>query len=304
MSWQKLISYGKTRALTGTRETMFHGPALIIEKNTLSIASGDCFIPLDNIGYVRKGLVAVTTKPPLIYMAVISVFMLAVLIARASGALTRFGSVVNLIGILLPLVALGGLVYITIAMTEKTNHYGLLVGVSSNVAFSFISTDDQVTTEAYNFLKKAIGEMSFNGSQTFDFGGMRGGAYSANSSHADASDDSFISRRPNNRDEYKRASNPPATTRVDFDPKQFIDELIRSIDEIQYSQELTEQQRHQLIHIMMEAKNGVERSSHREVEQSRVRFREFAYKTKQSWPQLMSSFSARPNMVKFFSAGA
>jgi len=289
LSWQELISFSITRTALNTEQTVLYGPGIIIENNTLSVVSGECFVQLDNIAHVRKGLVATKTNYPLLYIALMSLIALLSLASQLGGAFNRLGSF-GFIGYVVFVIAISVAIYIVYSMTTKVSYYGLLVGVNSGTSYSFVSSNDHVVAELYECLKQAINQGSFSGSKTFNLG--EGNTYTT-------SPDANSQRNPTEYGE--RPTQLPA--RIDFDPKQLIDELIRTVEEIQYSRELDERQRHFLIGIMMEAKNGIERNSPKDIEQSRIRFRDFAYKTKTSWPRLMASLAARTNLVKFFSTG-
>ena len=279
---QNLLFFSKTHTATSTEQTTFHGASIKISRNTLHISGGECFIQISNIAYVKKGLVATTTRWP-IFVIIIAV-ILAIVLSVMMPVLTILG---------LAIIGIG--VFFCIKLSTPTNHYGLLIGLNSNTAYTFISNNDQVVADAYNFIRKVINGESRAEAQTFNFGTGRGHTpYPTPEEHTRPTEDYHTPGKP--------AQHPPSIP--EYDPKKFIDELLRALDEIQYSNELGDQQKSLLISIMMEAKHGVERKSYRDIDNSRIRFREFAYKTKSSWPKLMASLSARPNLVKFFSSNA
>jgi len=259
-------------------QTSFHNAEIKIERHVLRVLNGDCFIQIENIAHVRKGVVSVTTRRPV--LIILGTVLLAVVIFMLGNMV--FSINVAAVGAVVA-IAIGSIA--TIKMTVSTNHHGLLVGLNSSVTYSFISNKDQVVDEAFKFLKQVINQEAYSGAMVFSFGHKR-----------DVRE--FGDSQP------RQQPALPSASRSDFDSKKFVDELLRTIDEIHYSDELGDQQKHLLIGIMMEAKSGIENNNHREMDQSRVRFRDFAYKTKATWPRLMESLSSRHNLVKFFSTNS
>jgi len=270
---QGLLS-GSMKIVSDTDKTIITGAEIKIGPSTLSVTNGDCFVQLDNIAYVRKGQVAVTTVYPMMVLGIMSAVAVLLLIV--------LGFIDAMLALIVLVVALISIPIVAVMQSSQIEHRGLMIGLGANIVYAFICQNDAIVVDAYNFLNQTINGTSPNEQRVFDFGE---GKY-ANS---------------NFENMYRRHALPGVS---DFDSKQFMDELIRSLEEIHYSRELGDQQKHLLISIMMDAKSGIERNSQSDIEQSRARFRNFAYKTKSTWPELMASLSTRPHIVKFFSTGS
>jgi len=302
-------------ATSKSEKISFMAPILVIGSRTLTVANGDLFMQLTNVSHVKKGLVDTVTTIPIVETFIAIIASVLVIAALVNAGL-------NWVALGASVFAIVATVAVFLLRIRQTNHYGLLVALNSKVVCTFISTNNQVVADAYDFLRSVIGTGAQVEPVTFNFGsgGAAGGgyAYRAGPSDGDYSNSNLNSNYANDGyahanahatgyaqrssayDEYEPATAPPS--KPDFDPRQFVDELLRTIDEIHYSKELGDQQKSLLIDIMMEAKTGVEYNYQQEMDQSRVRFRDFAYKTKDTWPSLMSSLSARPNLVTFFSS--
>jgi len=270
--------------VSGVDAVKYYGVGIKIESNTMSVSTGDCCIQIANISYTRKGLVEKTVKYPTMLIAII---WIAAVIAAA---ILYFGTGGNawqsLVGcgafaIVVTFILLG-------VRTKTTNHYGLLVGLSCKSVFSFISVNENVITDAYNFLKEAIDTEHFTDSRTFNFGAA------FNQDHA-------TPLGPDNIDTPPTITAPPPTPHPtkDYNSEQLISDLLRSIEEIRYSNELSDHHRHQLYNIFMDAKEGIEQNSQADIERSRIRFREIA-RTRDSWPNLFKSIWERHDLVEFF----
>jgi len=259
---------GKTKKVLGIEATSFHGVGIKIEGNTLSVSTGDCFMQISNITHVRTGLIAITTKYPSFIVAIIFIIALTI------GAIDR-GVIAAIAGVL-GIVAIAIVLYL---LTKRTNHYGLQVGLNCNLVYSFMSVNDAVVNEAYSFLREAIDAESFTGSRTFNFGALP-------SVISDAT--------PTSVDDYQDKH-----TTVPSPQTQLMDELSLSLEDVRYSNELSDNYRHQLYNILMDAKEGLEYDSPPDIESSRAKFRDFA-RTRDSWSNLFNTIWTRPKLVEFF----
>ncbi|MCL2361929.1 MAG: hypothetical protein FWC73_08975 [Defluviitaleaceae bacterium] len=268
-----------------------HDVGIKIEGNTISVSTGDCFMQIDNINHVRTGLIAKTTKSPNaliggIWVIAIAISVIAFLTESSITWPLTIGCGVAALILTLVLVWL---------LTKTTNHYGLLVGLSCSLVYAFISTNEKVISEAYDCLKEVINTESFTGSRIFNFGAVTAptpvpvsAPVSPPQTHPSPTTAPVI-----------HPPTPPAPA-TDYDPRLLLDELSRSLEEIRYSNELSDQYRHQLFNIVMDAKEAVEYNSPADIERSRIQFREFAVNTRDTWPRLFESLWARPNLVTFF----
>jgi len=178
-------------------------------------------------------------------------------------------------------IVIGSLILIGIVnhyMTRVTNHYGLMIGLNCNLVYSFMSVNDTVVNEAYSFLKEAIDAESFTGSRTFNFGALPS---------------AIPDTTPKPADDYHEKPAPAPL------PNQLIEELTLSLEDVRYTNELSDQYRNQLYNILMDAKEGVEYASPADIERSRTAFREFA-RTRESWPNLFNVLWTRSKLVAFF----
>ena len=314
-------------------KTRFIGPEVSIERNILNIVNEHCFVQLSNISYVRMGLVGYTVKTPMILAIIGTVICLASILW---GILGHFGLVGDGLGtgfviffVLLGIVGIAAINFFVKKGTVKTPHYGLMLSLNSNVAYSLVSDHQHVITSAYNVIQDIMNGEAYDGPKTFNFatGNSSGGSAkprqearpetrpeTRNEAQYDTpakapgyddfdEDDEPYKPKAAPKDEYERyrPTPPPASaSSTDYDPRLFVDEVRRSLDEIQYSTELSDQQRRLLIDIMMQALEGLDQGYQKDVDESRKRFREFVYKTKDTWPKLMAYLAAKPNLVKFF----